>query len=98
MLEKFVVREGEVVVGIKFDARKDIMVIGGFSQFRIFIKKVLLDYFDRRVGDVDVIECGANKIRYSFVINKKLFDSGIDKLKAHEFEVEQVNSLERIMR
>ncbi len=98
MLEKFVVREGDVVVAIKFDARKDIMVVGGFSQFRVFIKNILLDYFDRRARDLDIIECGVNKIRYNFMINKPKFDSGIEKLKAHEFEVEQVRSLERIMR
>lgn len=110
MIEKYILYgEGDEVIAIKFKAEElgentsctydgGFVTVGGYTKFYVFMFKIVEDYFRTAIFHTTKTLTQANKIRYTFRLERIQFDKGIKKLKEHNFVVEQVRSHERIMR
>ena len=99
MIEKYILYGSDnEIIAIKFNSKSEKIVVGGNSSFNNFMVSVVEDYFKERIIFVKCTFTQVNKVRYNFNIGKRRFDKGMDRLRKHEFVIEQVKSHERIMR
>lgn len=93
---KFIVSIEEVCLGIYYKVEKNIMKIGGNKKFLLHGKHILEHYFEV-IGE-KIKFPSQNKFSIEVEMKLNIFDQGIDNLREMGIVVEQVTSLERIMR
>lgn len=88
------------VIGIKYDAIKKKLSIGGYKRFRRPILNVLRTFFSLELSDRCVSETRpqANKIRFDVVLGSRKVYPALDEMEKAGIQMKLVKSLERIMR
>ncbi len=95
-MEKYILKFNDAEIAIKYDLKRENLIIGGFSKHRVIIEFIITDYFSKKLKKI--IWTQKNKMRYKIKMNRVDFDDGIILLNENEYELKSVKNLKLIMR
>jgi len=71
MIEKYLVKQDEETIVVKYNVDTNEITIGGYKVFMHLIESILVDVFSQNLDDVHNIHSQSNKVAYKFKIEKR---------------------------
>jgi hypothetical protein len=96
MIEKYIIEVNSKRIAFKYHFQTNRMIIGGYFRDREYIENLIVGYMHDYIPNIQFPQ--RNKIKYSFVLGKRIFDNILKELEDNNFIFVKVNSHGRLMR